>query len=143
MLCILKAIALWFIMLIVGTTLIGLIVRGLLWSTPSIDRTTDRVREILDRESSRMRFTNAAMTLSGILIAAACLFGLFHFWNAGLALAGVIIMASRIPDLIWEVRNGRKPTQKERPKGTVYFLASTLLWATLVLVWYSLCEWKF
>lgn len=142
MLCILKTIAAWVIMLLVGTNLIGLIVRGLFWSPPSIDGTTDRVREVLHCESSRMSFTNAGMTFGSILVAAAYLFALFHFWNAGLALAGVIVMASRIPDLIWEIRTGRKPTRKERPRGPVYFLASTFLWASLILVWYSLCEWK-
>ena len=142
MLCILKAIAAWVIMLLVGTNLIGLIVRGLFWSPPSIEGTTDRVREVLHRESSRMSLANSAMTFSGVFVTAAYLFALFHFWNAGLALAAGAIMVSRLPDLMWEIRAGRKPTRNDRPKGPVYFLASTFLWASLVLVWYSLCQWK-
>lgn len=143
MLCILKTIAAWVILLLVGTNLTGLVVRGLFYSPPPVDAPPDRVQDLLRRESSRMSFTNWIMTFGGVLITAAYLFALFHFWNRGLALAGAIIMASRIPDLIWEIRTGRKPTRKDRPKGPVYFLASTILWASLGLVWYSLCKWKF
>jgi hypothetical protein len=142
MLCILKAITAWVIMLLVGTNLIGLIVRGLFWSPPSVDAPTDRVQEVLARESSRMSLTNGVMTFGSMILAAGYLFALFHFWNLGLALAGIAIMASRLPDLSWEIRTGRKPAHKDRPRGPIYFLASTFLWASLVLVWYSLCQWK-
>jgi hypothetical protein len=143
MLCILKSIVAWVIMLLVGTNLIGLVVRGLCWSSPSIDAPTDRVQKVLKRESSRMSTTNAAMTIGSAIVTLVYFFALFHFWNSGLALAGAIIMASRLPDLIWEIRAGRKPAHKDRPKGPVYFLASTFLWAALILIWYSLCKWKF
>lgn len=142
MLCILKAIAAWVIMLLVGTNLIGLVMRGLFWPPPSTDAPTDRVQKLLARESSRMSFTNRVITFGSAILAAAYLFALFHFWNLGFALAGAVIMTSRLPDLISEIRIGRKTTHKDRPRGSVYLLASTFLWASLVLVWYSLCQWK-
>ena len=142
MLCILKAITMWVVMLLVGSNLIGLIVRGLFWSPPSMDAPTDRVQEVLARESSRMGLTNKVMTFASMVLAAAYLFALFHFWNFGLVLAGIVIMASRLPSLIWEIRTGRKPAHKGRPRGPIYFLAFTFMWAALFLVWYSLCQWK-
>ncbi len=71
--------------------------------------TTDRVRAVLRRESSRMSLANSPMTFGGVLVTAAYLFALFHFWNTGLALAGGGILVSRLPDLMWEIRAGRKP----------------------------------
>lgn len=142
MLCILKAVAAWVILLLVGTNLIGFVVRGILWSPPPIDAPTDRVQELLRRESARMNVTNAVMTVGSILITAGYLFALLHFWNVGLAVAGGVVMATRIPDLVWEIRTGRKPSRKDRPKGPVYFLTSACDLAALVLVWYSLCRWR-
>ena len=141
MLCILKTVIAWVILLLVGTNLIGLVVRGLFWSPPSIDATTDRVKEVLQRESSRTNLANRAITHGAIFGTAAYLFALFYFWNIGLALAGGLVIGARIPDLTWELRTGNRVSRNKRPKGPVYFVASTVLWGTLVLVWYSLCRW--
>ena len=69
--CLLKAIFAWFVLGFVGTNLIGLVVRGLLWSPPVLDAPTDRVREILHRENRRMIFGNMAMTLLSIILTGA------------------------------------------------------------------------
>jgi len=140
MICILEAIIAWVIMLLIGTNLIGFVVRGLLWSPPSIETTNDRVNELLRREILRALIGNVVLTLFSILLTAAFLFALFHFWNISLAAAAGIIMASRIPDLLWEIRNGRKVTRKVCPKGPVYVIALILDLGALVLVWYSLYE---
>jgi hypothetical protein len=81
---------------------------------------------------------NAVLTWLSILAAGAYVFVLFYFWNVWLAVAACVLMASRLPDLIWEIRTGRKPARKDRPRGPIYFLASTFSWAAFVLVWYSL-----
>ena len=140
MLCILKAIVAWVVLMLVGTNLIGFIVRGIVWSPPSVDAPTDRVAELFRRESRRMGFVNGAMTFLSILVTAAYLFALFHFWNVWLAVGGVIVMVSRIPDLIWEIRTGDRVTRTRRPKGPVYIVASAFDWGSLLLIWYSLCE---
>jgi len=87
-----------------------------------------------------MGVANGAITFLSILVTAAYLFSLFHFWNVWMAVAGVIVMVSRIPDLIWEIRTGDKVTRIRRPKGPVYIVASAFDWGSLLLIWYSLCE---
>jgi hypothetical protein len=142
MLYILKAIVASVVLMLVGTNLIGFIVRGIveIWSRPSVDAPTDRVAELLRHEYRRMGVANWAMTSLSILVTAAYLFALFHFWNVWLAVAGVIVMVSRIPDLIWEIRTGDRVTRTRRPKGPVYIVASVFFWGSLLLIWYSLCE---
>lgn len=143
LLCVIKAVLAWVILLLVGTNLIGFVVRGLFWMPPAIPDSTDRVNEILLRETSRMNLTNRVMNMGGIFAIGTYLFILFHYWNASLAGAGAVVMASRVPDLLHEIRMGRKPTFKELPKalprGPMYFATATILWASLPLVWYSLC----
>jgi len=122
MLCILKAIVAWVLMLVVGTNLIGFFMRGVFWSPPHVDAPTERLQKLLIREFSRMSFANVTITLGSLVAIGAYLFVLNYFWNYGLALAGGMVMLSRIPDLILEIQTGKKPTNStELPKGPVYF----------------------
>lgn len=140
MLCILKTVVAWVILLLVGTNLMGFIGRGFFWSPPPVDAPTDRVHELLSRESRRMSVINVITTFFSILFAVAYLSALFYFWNVGLAVAGATVMASRIPDLIWEIRTGNRVTRTTAPKGPVHIVATILLLGSLPLVWYSLCK---
>jgi hypothetical protein len=46
------------------------------------------------------------------------------------------------PDLLWEIRTGRRVAAdfQRAPKSPIYVGATFLMWATLPLVWYSLCK---
>jgi hypothetical protein len=101
----------WIVLMLVGTNLIRFIVSG---------KTT--------------------MILLIILAAAAYLLVLFYFWNIWLAVAGFVLMASRLPDLLWEIRTGESYTQQDVPKGPLHIAAGFVMWTTLPLIWYSLCE---
>jgi len=139
-LCILKAIVAWLILMFVGMNLIGFIVRGLLWSPPLIDESPDGpVREMFSAANKRMSVGNAVLTLVCIVLAGAYLFALFYFWNAFLAVAGGLAMATRIPDLIWEVRTGKKVMRRSAPRGPLYIFTTLVMWLELPLIWYALC----
>lgn len=139
LLCILKTIVAWLILVLVGTNLIGFIVRGFFWAPPSIDSPAEGVQEILDHKSKRMSVANSAITFLSIVLTAVYLFTLFYFWNVFLAVAAGVIMASRIPDLIWEIRTGSKVTLQSAPKGPLYIVATIIQWGALPLIWYALC----
>ena len=87
-----------------------------------------------------MNFANWAMTLLSILVTAAYLFALFHFWNVWLAVAGAIAMVARIPDLIWEIKVGDRASKKRRPSDPVYMIATAVHLGSILLNWYSLCQ---
>ncbi len=139
MLCILKTIVVWLILAIVGSNIIGFIVRGLVWSPPPSDEGGEAIEKILKAESRRMGVVNFGLTLIAILFAAAYLFTLYHFWNIWLVLAGAILMASRVPDLLWEIHSGRKVTTTDAPKSPLHLIATVSMWGTLLVIWYSLC----
>ena len=140
MLCILKAIFAWVAMLLVSTNLIGFVVRGLWWTPPTVEASTDRLRECIARDVRRMTIANAIITLLSIVVAAAYLYALFHFWNGALAAAAVLLMLARAPDLFWEIRTGRKVARSDMPKGTVYSAAPLFCFGALPLIWYALCK---
>jgi hypothetical protein len=134
----LKAIIGWFILGFIGTNLIGLIVRGLVWSPPAIEAPTQRVQEVLMKESNRLIVANLGITMLSLLFAAGYLFTLYHFWNIWMVVAAAMTMVARIPDLLWEIYNGIPITRQNCPRGAFYVLTSLVLWGALPLIWYSL-----
>ena len=141
LLCILKTVVAWVILMLVGSNLIGFIVRGLLWTSPQIDASPDSpMHEVLSGTSNRMSVGNAVITFISIVLAVAYLFALFYYWNALLAVAGGLFMAARLPDLLWEIRTGKKAERQSRPKGAIYTFATIIIWAALPIIWYALCR---
>jgi hypothetical protein len=141
LLCILKTVVAWVILMLAGSNLIGFIVRGLLWAPPPIDAPPDSpVHEVLSGASKRMSVGNAVITFISSVLAVGYLFTLFHYWNAMLAVAGSLLMAARLPDLLWEIRTGKKGERQSRPKGAIYTFATIIIWAALPIIWYALCR---
>ena len=140
-LCILKAVVAWVILMLVSSNLLGFVVRGLLWAPPPVDLPPDSpAHEVLSGASKRMSVGNAIVTLISIILAGVYLYALFYFWNALLTVAAVLLMVSRLPDLLWEIRTGKKVTPQSRPKGASYTVTTILMWAVLPLIWYALCR---
>ncbi len=141
LLCMLKTVVAWVILMLVGSNLTGFIVRGLLWAPPPIDAPPDSpVHDVLSGASKRMSVGNAVITFISFVLAVAYLFALSYFWNPLLAVAGGLLIASRLPDLLWEIRTGKKVGRGSRPKGAIYIFATIILWAALPLIWYALCR---
>lgn len=143
MLCILKALIAWVVLIFIGINLAGFIMRGLVWEPPALEALTDptdRVRKILEIETRRMRFGNAFLNLLTWAAAAGYLFALYHYWGIGLVVAGAILILTRVPDLLWEFQTGKKATSKNLPPGPVPVIAFILMFATVPLIWYSLCK---
>jgi hypothetical protein len=126
----------------VGTNLLGFLVRGFFWSPPANDGPTDRVRNLLANESKRLSRGNFAITLFSGVITLVYLGALYHFWNIVLAVTAVLAMLSRLPDLLWEIRNDQKITRGNSPKGVVYIIATAIMWLCLPLAWFALCKWQ-
>ena len=123
MFCVIKTIFAYIILLIVGQTLVGAVLRGFFWSSPPIEASTDRVEKILTREVRRLSVANIAMTLLYFVLSVALFYTLYHFWNVGLAGSAGLLLVSRLPDQLWKIRTGDKIPKEIRaqaasmPKG--------------------------
>ncbi len=146
MLCILKTFIAWVILIFIGINLAGFIMRGLVWAAPSPEDVcdglvpTDRVQKIIEDETRRMRIGNVLLNLLTWAAAAGYLFALYRYGGIGLAVAGALLILTRVPDLLWEFRTGKKATSQNMPPGPVPIIAIILMFATLPLIWYSLCR---
>ncbi len=135
-----KTIAAWLTMKIIGINLLGYVVRGLLWSPTSMEEEVAEIvfKDMPNREPMTPTF-NFAITLVSFVFTVAYFFALYHFWNIGLVAAAGIIMLSRLPDLLWEIKNGVKVTKTTGPKLGSLFAMEFLI--SIPLVWYSLNYW--
>ena len=132
-LCIIKTIIGYFILIFVGTNLLGMVVRGFL---PTYKKDSEgNLNPIVDTSST----SSITMTIVSILIGISYLFALYYYWNIGILIAGLILMYARLPDLLFEMRTGEKLTLSNMPKRPVDILFNILSWLTLPLIWYSLC----
>ncbi len=89
-LCILKAIVSYFILMLVGTNLIGIVVRGI---RPTHKRNSGGdLASVVDTSSNNSRI----MTVIFFVIIVIYFYALYHYWNFGILAAGIILMLSLI-----------------------------------------------
>lgn len=65
---------------------------------------------------------------------------LYYFWNVGLVIAGIALMVSRVPDLIWEKKEGKMLELEDMTKPKFSLFTTLLSWASLPVVWYSIYQ---
>jgi hypothetical protein len=139
MICALKALVGWAILMFVGTNLVGFFVRGLVQQR-HVKETAKRVQEFAARElQGSLRVNSVLNVLSGVV----CIvypYLLFRWWGWSVAIAGLILMLVRLPDLFFELRTGQKHKAANMPKRPIDIFATILRWLTLPLVWWGICH---
>jgi hypothetical protein len=132
-LCILKAIAGYFILMFVGTNLLGIVVRGF---RPTFKKDSDgNLASVVDTSSTG----SIIMTILFSIISVAYFYALYHYWNIGIMTAGLLLMFTRLPDLLFEMKTGEKVNSTNMSKKPIDVLLNILSWLALPLIWYSLC----
>jgi hypothetical protein len=137
LLTLVKAVVAWLIMMLIGTNLIGLVVRGAHGAFLLLRRDSG-TPELVAPMARRHGAVSAVLTVVWVILTVTYLFVLVRFWNSWLAVAGIMLMASRLPDLLREIRTGSRAGFRGMPRGPVYTLATIMSWAALPLVWYAL-----
>ena len=135
-LCILKSILGYLVLMLAGTNLLGMIVRGIL---PTYKKDADgNLQLAMDAKSSG----RIVITIVFCVIAILYFYALYHYWNIGIVVTAAMLFLTRIPDLLFEMRTGEKFTLKNRknmPNRPIDFICNLLRWGALPLTWYSLC----
>ncbi|MFC1781120.1 hypothetical protein ACFLZ8_02515 [Planctomycetota bacterium] len=130
----------YLIILKVSINLIGLVVRGLLDTSPSIpDEASPQLTKIFKTEIRKNKQANILMTFISIILTIAFFYALFHFWNIGLAVIAGIIMVAYLPDLLWEIKTGKRVSKTNMPPWKfISNLSVLIMLLCLPLTWYCL-----
>lgn len=122
--------------MLVGTNLIGLIVRGI--------RTTYKKDSEGNLISMGDTSSNGSIIMTVIfsLVSVLYFYVLYHYWNAGIMICGLILMFSRLPDLLFEMKTGIKINPKNMPKTPFNIVVNIISWLVFPLIYFSFCYWK-
>ena len=127
----------WLILMFVCTNLIGFIIGGF-YTNPELAKIVDG-NEILAEDYRKTKKANKLISIFAIIVMILFLTALYNFWNIALLIAALMILVARIPDLIWEMRHGRKLDRSEMSlMPRAYTLLSVISYASVSVVWYSL-----
>jgi len=133
---ILITVVFYFILMFLSTNLLGLFVRSL-FSNPEIDRLqSETSSNILKDEIKKMQYAYKGINITALILIITYLYLLFHFWNIGVMAVAVIIMIGRLPDLVWEIKHGKKIDIKSAPNNVLTFITTFLIWAALPVLYY-------
>jgi hypothetical protein len=125
----------WLAIMFVSTNLIGIWVGGITPNAKLQDIAgSDQILRNEIKKSQRMQFVIATVLLLSFLTI------LFYFWNLGLVIAALMLMASRIPDVIWEMKSSRSLEIEDMKKPKLWLLTTLLSWASIPVVWYSIAR---
>lgn len=127
----------WFVLMLLGTNLIGIVVRGF-FTNPELEKLHEEAHHFIKNEIEKYNRTDKATTLvSGIILVAYLVF-LGYFWNIGVVISALMLMLSRIPDLLMEIKTGKKNAWKNAPKDFTYVATTLMTYGSLVVLFFSI-----
>jgi len=117
--------------------LLGLFVRGL-FTNPELEKLKKEGHDFIKQEIEKDEKANKWVNLTALILIAVFFYLLFRIWNIGVLGSAIIIMIGRLPDLIWEIKHGKKVDSKLMKKDALYYITSFLPWLALPVLYYSL-----
>lgn len=128
----------WLALMYASINLIGMLVRGLVLVSDvekQLSEGDDNLKKVAG-EIYHPKLERKVNITAAVLIVI-YLGALFYFWNIGVVIVAAILMVSRIPDLLWEIKYGRRKI-KEMP--SIYMITTLVTLATLPILWFSLYQ---
>jgi hypothetical protein len=132
-----QSIVMWLIFHLVGMNFCGFIVRGIIFRSPdpSLSDEDDKLKEIVRWEMAKQALAGTVVSIIFIVGAFFYLRAVYRHWNIWMMLAGFIPMITRIPDLLWEIRLGKRPNVKEmRPWDALNVCMFVIAQANMALI---------
>ena len=116
----------------IGQSIIGFLLSGL-YVPDRIETDIDVINEIQDKHESRNHIFNFLTVIVLIIY----LYALNYYWNIYLLVSGLILIISKIPDLLFQIKAGKKINVRDLPKNPLNYFCVFLDWAVMPLIWYS------
>ena len=126
----------WFILMFLTTNLLGLFVRGL-FTDSEIDKLGREGPDFLKEEVKKGKRADMVLNVIALVSIVGFFYLLFHFLNMYALLAALMLLAGRLPDLIWEIKHGKKIDVSTMTKNATFYLTSLLDWVSFPVFWYA------
>lgn len=134
---VLISVVFYFVLMLLSINLIGFLVRGF-FTDPELAKLKTSGSEFVKQEIEKSQCVDKRINIVALLLIIGYLYLVFHFWNIGVVIIAVVLMTGRLPDLLWEIKSGKKTTTSAMPKNALYFIATFLNWACFPALYYFL-----
>lgn len=134
---IIKSIVFYFVLMYLSVNLLGMLVRGF-FNNPGLDKLEIEAHDFIKKEIRKSKKADTWVTITAAVLNIVFFYLLAHFWNYGVVLAALIIITGRLPDLIWDIKHGRKTDPKLMKKGFLFYFSAILPWLAFPVLYYSL-----
>lgn len=131
---IIKTIFAFIMLMLIGTNLLGMIVRTFIIII-SFEKTKNSGIDKMIQESKN---SGVVFLIFSIALTIGYFYALNHYYNYYLMIAGIMLMISRFPDLITEIKTGKKISKQNMPNRTIDIFFNVICWGALPVIWYSL-----
>jgi len=126
--------------MLLSVNLLGFLVRGL-FTNPELGKLKSEGHEFIKQEIEKSQRANKWINIIAFLLIVGYLYATFHFWNIGVTAVAIVLMIGRLPDLLWEIKTGKKITigvARSMSKNALYFITTFLDWVALPALYYFL-----
>lgn len=137
MISIITTVGLFLVLMYLSVNLLGFLVRGL-FTNPELEKLKREGHDFIKQEIERSQSIDKKINYIALVLIAGYFYGLLRIWNIGVVLAALVIMAGRLPDLIWEIKHGKRLNTNEMDKNATYYITAFLPWLALPILYYSL-----
>jgi len=134
---ILMSIIFYIVLLYLSVNLLGLLARGL-FVNPELERLKSEGRDFIKHEIEKHQRAEKWVNIFALILLIVFLYVLFHFWNIGVMAAAIIIMIGRLPDLVWDIKHGKKIIGSSTPKNVLSYIGIFIILIAFPVLYYSL-----
>ncbi len=134
---ILISIVFYFVLMWLSVNLLGFLVRGF-FVDPKLEKLKLEGHEFIKQEIEKNQRTNKWINIIAFLLIIGYLYATFHFWNIGITVIALILIITRLPDLLWEIKTGKKITLYTMPKNALGYITTFFDWLALPTLYYFL-----
>lgn len=132
---ILITVVFYFILMYLSVNILGFLVRGF-FSNPELNQFKKEGNDFIKHEIEKFQRADKWVNITALIILIAYLYALFHFWNIGVMAVALTIMAVRYPELLWEIKHGRKSTKEERSTNFFTSIVGIVIWGMIPVLYY-------
>lgn len=137
---ILLTIVFYLVLMYLSINLLGLLVRGF-FTNPELAKLKKEGSDFVKQQIEKSEGADKWLNIIAFLLIVGYLYATFHFWNIGVTAVALVLMLVRLPDLIWEIKHGKKITvnvAKQMRKNALYFITTFITFAALPALYYFL-----
>lgn len=131
-----------FVSMYVATNLVGMIVRGFFRNTNLEEMKQNKdTHDFIKKEIAKDNKADNVTTVIFIIITIAFIYIVYQYTNYWVLTGVLLMMLSRVPDLVWEIKTGKKVTRNDGPTGGTYSLTDITMLIAFPVVWWGIFIW--